>query len=606
MNGQRFFPAGKSCKEDIIMGKLGKILGIILLLIIVAGAGLVAFVHYFLTEERVKALVIPQAETALGRKVTIGDIKIGLLTGITIRDFVIKETDKETDFVSTKAFVLSYELLPLLQKKLIISEIRFDEPAVQIIRNRKGEFNFSTLSILSDKSQEKNAETTQPASAVMPLALTINQITLNKAQIKIRDQLNEIPAFDATSNARLNVVLGRSMQDLRYNGSFDFDASVAYGETRTKLNGKGNISQEKVSVILDTDLEGEQVHAEADVKNYMQSPNATISISSKSLNIDKLLAIAAGRSQTQADKPQKTRPAKNRSGDIIAESLPSNLVAQGSVNVDKAMYKGVSVNNFAMAFDLDKGILTVRELSANAYDGKVISNMTVDLNQPGLAYEGKLALESLQAGDFSSALVARLAGMLSGSLQSEMTFSGSGTTWEQISRALTADGAFTLTDGGIKGTPVSMSIANLLGLPELNSISYKNISGIFTIVEGGKVKVRSNLKGADLDVETEGIIGLDGSLDLPLTFHLSPALADKLRSQASFTKYLTDEQGGATLHLKLAGNLKRPQPTLDMKGVQEQLQKSLQKEILKQRDGSGNQSGEKSSPEKILKGLWGK
>jgi hypothetical protein len=396
------------------------------------------------------------------------------------------------------------------------------------------------------------------------------------------------------------------MQDLRYNGSFDFDASVAYGETRTKLNGKGNISQEKVSVILDTDLEGEQVHAEADVKNYMQSPNATISISSKSLNIDKLLAIAAGRSQTQADKPQKTRPAKNRSGDIIAESLPSNLVAQGSVNVDKAMYKGVSVNNFAMAFDLDKGILTVRELSANAYDGKVISNMTVDLNQPGLAYEGKLALESLQAGDFSSALVARLAGMLSGSLQSEMTFSGSGTTWEQISRALTADGAFTLTDGGIKGTPVSMSIANLLGLPELNSISYKNISGIFTIVEGGKVKVRSNLKGADLDAETEGIIGLDGSLDLPLTFHLSPALADKLRSQASFTKYLTDEQGGATLHLKLAGNLKRPQPTLDMKGVQEQLQKSLQKEILKQRDGSGNQSGEKSSPEKILKGLWGK
>ncbi len=588
------------------MGKLGKIFGIIILLLVVGIAGLIAFVHYFLTEERVKAIVIPQAETALGRKVDIGDIRIGLLSGITIRDFRIKETDKKTDFVSTKAFVLSYELLPLLQKKLIISEIRFDEPAVQIIRNMKGEFNFSTLAILSDKSQEKKAETTQPASAVMPLALTINQITLNKAQIKIRDQLNEIPAFDATSNARLNVVLGRSMQDLRYNGSFDFDASVAYGETRTKLNGKGDISQEEVSVILDTDLEGEQVHAEADVKNYMQSPNATISISSKSLNIDKLLAIAAGRSQTQADKPQKTRPAKNRSGDIIAESLPSNLVAQGSVNVDKAMYKGVSVNNFAMAFDLDKGILTVRELSANAYDGKVISNMTVDLNQPGLAYEGKLALESLQAGDFSSALVARLAGMLSGSLQSEMTFSGSGTTWEQISRALTADGAFTLTDGGIKGTPVSMSLANLLGLPELNNISYKNISGTFTIVEGGKVKVKSNLKGADLDAETEGIIGLDGNLDLPLTFHLSPALADKLRSQASFTKYLTDEQGGATLHLKLAGNLKRPQPTLDMKGVQEQLQKSLQKEILKQLDGSGKQSGEKSSPEKILKGLWGR
>ncbi|MBW2471128.1 MAG: AsmA family protein, partial [Deltaproteobacteria bacterium] len=132
------------------MGKLGKVLGIIFLLIVVVIAGLAAFVHYYLTDERVKALIIPQAEAALGREVAIGDIKIGLLSGITIRDFLIKETDKTTNFVSTKAFVLSYKLLPLLQKKLIISEIRFDEPAVRVTRNKNGKFNFSTLKILAE------------------------------------------------------------------------------------------------------------------------------------------------------------------------------------------------------------------------------------------------------------------------------------------------------------------------------------------------------------------------------------------------------------------------------------------------------------------------
>ena len=151
-----------------------------------------------------------------------------------------------------------------------------------------------------------------------------------------------------------------------------------------------------------------------------------------------------------------------------------------------------------------------------------------------------------------------------------------------------------------------MSVANLLGLPELNNINYKNISGTFNIVEGGKVKIKTNLQGADLDADAEGIIGLDGSLDLPMTFHLSPALADKLRARASFAKYLTDETGGSTLHLKLAGNLKSPQPTLDMKGVQEQLQKSLQKELIKQLDSSGKDSGEKSSPENMIKGLFGR
>jgi hypothetical protein len=187
-----------------------------------------------------------------------------------------------------------------------------------------------------------------------------------------------------------------------------------------------------------------------------------------------------------------------------------------------------------------------------------------------------------------------------------MAFSGAGTTWQQISKVLTADGSFTLTDGTIKGTPVSLSIANLLGLQELNNISYQNISGTFTIVEGGKVKVKTNLQSAVLDAETEGIIGLDGSLDLPLTIHLSPALADKLRSRASYTKYLTDDQGATTLHLKLTGDLKNPQPTLDMKGVQDQVQKSLQKEVLKQLDSSGQQSGEKLSPENMIKGLFKK
>ena len=588
------------------MGKISKVFSIIILLIVVAIAGLIAFVHFYLTEERVKALVIPQAKAALGREVAIGDIKIGLLSGITIRDFLIKEVDKETNFVTTKAFVLSYDILPLLQKKLIISEIRFDEPAVQIIRDKKGQFNFSTLAILSEPPQGKKAGKAKPASAALPLALTINQIKLVKAQIKIRDQLNEIPAVDATSSASLNVILGRSMNDLFYNGSFDFVASVDYGDSQAKLNGKGNVSQKDMDITLDTNLDGELVHTEADVKNYMHTPDATIAVSSKSLNIDKLLGIVAGLPKKQGNKPQTPRSAKNKSGDVIAESLPTGLVAQGSVKVDKALYKGLTANNFSMSFALTDGVLTVKELSANTYGGKIASNMTVDLNQPDLAYDGKLGLQSLQAADLSSALAAKLAGMFSGSLQSEITFSGTGTAWEQINKALTADGSFTLSDGNIKGTPVSRSIANLLGLQELNNISYKSLSGTFTIIEGGKVKIKTNLQGADLDAETEGIIGLDGSLDLPLTFHLSPPLADKLRARASFAKYLTDEEGGATLHLKLAGNVKSPKPTLDMLGVQEQLQKSLQKEILKKLDSSGQQSGEKSSPENIIKGLFGR
>jgi uncharacterized protein involved in outer membrane biogenesis len=586
------------------MGKLGKILGLVVLLIVVSIAGLIAFVHYYLTEERVKALVIPQAESALGREVAIGDIKIGLLSGITIKDFLIKEADKKSDFVSTKAFVLSYELLPLLQKKLIISEIRFDEPAVQILRDKKGQFNFSTLAILSEEPTQKKTEKSGAATTALPLALTINQIKFNKARITIRDQMGEIPSVDATTSAKLNVVLGRTVKDLQYKGAFDFDVSVTHGTAQTKLNGKGNISQKDVDIILDTNLEGEKVHAEADVKNYMQSPDATVNISSKSLNIDKLLAMVAGMPKAASGKTPKSKPGK--STEIIADSLPPGLVANGTVKVDKAVYKMIKTNDFNLAFNLSKGILTVQELSAKAYSGKLDSKLTVDLNQPGLAYNGNLGLQSVQADELSSALIQKAVNMLTGTFQTAMNFSGAGTTWAEIQKVLNADGSFTLADGGIKGTPVSSSIATLLGLQELNNINYKNITGTFKIVEGGKVKIKSNLKGADLDAEADGIIGLDGSLDLPVTLHLSPALADKLKSRTSYAKYLSDEDGGSTLHLKLTGTLKSPKPTLDMKGAQEQIQKSIQKEVFKQLDGSSQETDKKESPENLIKGLFGK
>ena len=139
------------------MGKLVKGIGIAFLLLVGLIAGLAVFVNYYLTDEKVKELVIPQAEAALGRDVSIGDISIGLFSGITIKDFLIKETDGSTDFVNTRAFVLSYDLLPLLQKKLVISEIRLDEPTVRVSRDKKGQFNYASLAILSAGTEKKKS-----------------------------------------------------------------------------------------------------------------------------------------------------------------------------------------------------------------------------------------------------------------------------------------------------------------------------------------------------------------------------------------------------------------------------------------------------------------
>ena len=589
------------------MGKLGKTFGAIILFVVVAVAGLIAFVHFYLTEDRVKSLVIPQAEEALGRKVAIGDIKIGIFSGITIRDFLIKEADSESNFVSTKAFVLSYDLMPLLQKKLLISEIRFDEPTIRIIRDQNGRFNFSSLALLAKEAGQGSAGKRGAGTTALPLALTIDRIHLNRANIQIQDRLKKIPTVDAMTSASLNVALGRSLADLQYKGSYDISADVEHGGAKIRFQGNGTVDQKDFALVLDTDLDGEKIHADAVIKNYFHAPDVTVNINSDFLNVDKLLAMAAGLPETPVSGSSQPPAAKTGNAPtVIADSLPADLQAEGTVRINKAVYKKITSNDLTLFFTLNKGILTVKELSARAYNGKVASDLTVDLNQPGMKYKGNLGLESVQADDLGSALVQKAANMLSGSLQTAMSFSGAGTTWAELQNVLSAEGTFTLVDGGIRGTPVSTSIANLLGLQELNSITYKNISGTFRIVEGGKVKIKTGMQGNDVSAETEGIIGLDGSLDLPLTLHLSPPLADRLRARAAFAKYLTDEQGGASLHMKLVGNLKSPKPTLDLRNAQEQLQKTIQKEIIKKLEGTPGETDGKGSPENILKGLFGR
>ena len=581
------------------MGKVAKVIGVLAAVVLIVIVGLVAFVKYYLTDERVKAMVIPQAETALGRKVSIGDIKIGLFSGITINDFIIKEADERNNFVSIKAFVLSYDLMPLLQKKLVVSEIRLDEPTIKVSRNKQGQFNYSTLSILSKPAKQDKPKTSATEAAAVPLALTIDQIRLVNAKLSVRDALNEFPKIDATTNAKLKVSFGQNMTDLRYQGGWGLVADVEYAGTKAHVDGSGNISQQNLDVDIGVTLDEEQVQIKGDIKNYAKSPNATLDISSKSLNIDKLLAMAAALPKSQAPKP-----AAKKSAGPITDSLPSGLVAKGKVKIDKAMYKGLTANDFALLFSIDKGILTINELSANAYGGKLESNVNANLNETDPPFDGKIALHSMQADGLTSSLIQKAAGMLTGTLQSSVNFSGAGTTWDKIKNVLTADGTFSLEKGGITGTPASGAVANLLGLPELNNISYKNISGTFTVVKGGKVKLNTQLKSDDISADADGIIGLDGSLNMPVTLHLSPALAEKLKSRASFTQYLADDEGGSTLNLKLAGTVTNPKPTLDMKGVQEQLQKTLQKKLFEQ--GGGTQTDEKSSPESMIKGLFGK
>jgi hypothetical protein len=593
------------------MGKLSRILVTLVGLVCVVLIGLAIFVHFYLTEDRVKALIIPPAEEALGRKVHIGSIDVGLFTGITVKDVSVKEADGKKDFLSTGEFVLRYNLWPLLQGTLVVSEVRLDGPRVWILRDKQGRFNFETLAFLAE-GEEKKAEPDYEAGAVLPLALTVEQVKIDRAQVVVRDATGEIPDTDARADLVVALDVGRDLASLSYKGNLSFAADLVYGEVKPNISGKSDFDQDRLGYAVDVILDDQKARLSGEVKNYAKVPDIRLDITSEVMDIDRLLALMAGL--PAAPEAGEKREVKKVSAQPSGAALPPGLRASGEVRVGKTLYKGLEVKDFLMQYNLEKGVLTVDDFSAGVAEGQVSSRMKVDLNKPGLIYGGELDVKSVKVQGLLPAIANVSGEMVSGAMESHFTFSGAGIEWPVLRDALSVEGTYALRDGGFRDIPVTVAIAKLLGLEELKRLSFESLDGTLHVIKG-KAAIKSRMSGKDVGARAEGTIGLDGNLDMPVTLLLSPALSEKLRKRTSVAKYLTSEEGQTELRLKLAGSLMRPYPTLDTAGVSEQVKETIRKKAVEKLDeiltGKKKKAGEegtdtgKDAGKELIRGILG-
>ena len=101
--------------------------------------------HYF-PPERIKALILAEAEKATGRKVSVGEVGVSLLHGIDISDMYIGEDRSYGDipFVKVKRVTVGYSFSEIFDKRIVFSKVTVDQPEVYI-RARDGRFALSDL-----------------------------------------------------------------------------------------------------------------------------------------------------------------------------------------------------------------------------------------------------------------------------------------------------------------------------------------------------------------------------------------------------------------------------------------------------------------------------
>ena len=140
--------------------------GALATVIIVAGAILLYAARNLnsIIKER-QGYLLAKVSDALDRKIEVSEIKVTLgwgmmadLTGLKIED---DPAISDRPFVEAADAYAKVDLLPLLSRRIHVTEVRLKNPEVHIIRTEQGGYNISTLG----RKRPENVETPQSLNA---------------------------------------------------------------------------------------------------------------------------------------------------------------------------------------------------------------------------------------------------------------------------------------------------------------------------------------------------------------------------------------------------------------------------------------------------------
>ena len=139
-----------------------KIIGIVIAILIV----IVLVLPFVVNVNDYRPRIEAELTTALGRNVTLGNLSLSLWSGSLAADNIAIADDpsfSSSPFIKALALKVGVEIVPLIfSKTLHITELTLSQPQVNLLRDRSGKWNFSSI---GTASPAKKTGATPPSSA---------------------------------------------------------------------------------------------------------------------------------------------------------------------------------------------------------------------------------------------------------------------------------------------------------------------------------------------------------------------------------------------------------------------------------------------------------
>ncbi|MCP3127389.1 AsmA family protein [Shewanella sp. KJ2020] len=503
-------------------------------------------------------------------------------------------------------------LMPLLSKEIEIAQLSLDGATINLVTRKNGS---SSLDGLTGDSAAKASPANEPATKTQLASIEVGGVAITNTQINLIDEAKgQTQTFTLES-----LTLGAFSLDKFAPIAYEFTASLAEMKVSSKGEGEIKLSADFNQLVIDkfnidTVIEGDSIPNQK--VSTAISLNTQIALDKKQLSADIVKLSAADMSASGqltlnygGKVPQIN--ADFQVGDIDLDALlPKSATTEGTEKTAQATtaakasepdlsalksldmklklaVKSIKVANLAtqnwlLDLGVKGGVVDLKQLTADLYQGKLMVNAQVDARQSVASYQFDKQVTGVQV----RALLKDLAevDLLAGTANINIKGKGKSLIPEQLKKNLLANGRFDVTDGALYGVNIPQMIrsaqAKLKGdlsadTKEERKTDFSSLTGNFSLENGIATNPDLAMSSPLLRLAGKGSANL---LTESLDYKLTTSLVNSLKGQGGSEK---DALVGVDIPLAITGTFQKPEYALDTQAL---LNNQLKEETDKAKD----------------------
>ncbi len=510
-----------------------------------------------------KSRFLPQVEAAMGRPVDVGSIRLSLWPlGVQVKDVVVQDDPQfsSDEFFRSDSVVVSFRFLPLLQKRVEVSQLLVQRPAIHLIQDASGKLNTSTLGQGAEKKPPPEG-TVPPPQERQPIGILADEVIVRNGRITY---LRRVKEGEPLSTAAEDLDLTLSNLQLGEIASIKLETRLEPQGKQGKLEGR--VGPLTAALKPETiDLSGTVGRSDLHLRGGYQQGRLLLTANAQQVDLDELMLLLPQQEpspQKPAGPPERTPPP--------AETTPMEV----AFDLKKVQMKGMEVADLSGKAKVNRKGGALEDLKGNIWGGQFNGNGRVDLSSGAFPFTTNFSLQKVSLGSVIKQFVPVNPDLFTGSASAQAGLKGSGGSWGTLSKTLTGEGRWEVGEGEIKNVNLlgeSLSVLRVLDqvqLPLEPRTQFSSAKGAFQ-VNAGRIGI-SNLSMDNplFDLLGRGEVRLEGAY----------RIMGEMRLAESITQQIRKTPAGSLLPVR-DGKLEVP---IEISGEGQNVRLAIREEVLKE------------------------